>query len=165
MAEKLERFDQWLFRGSAERAVINRNAEELSTVESDLTALQALVKRQAQEILQLRATVMGIVEVLHDKTPFDDRELERAVQAAWVKLTAPPSKPLSTTDPYRGIPSEQPAIDDIAAATALLEDAQKHYSTKQFRRACEIYQQVIDRYPETNEAGIARQQLEKLGNT
>jgi hypothetical protein len=162
MVEKLGRFDQWLFGGWADRAAINRNADELSTVEADLTALQALVKRQAQEILQLRATVMGIVEVLHDKTPFDDKELERAVQAAWAKLTAPPPKPLSTTDPYRGIPSEQPTVDDIAAATALLADAQKHHSTKQFRRACEIYQQVIDRYPETKEAGIARQQLENL---
>ena len=118
MAYKLGLFDQ-LFGGEwADRRAINRNAEDLSYVEADVSFLQAAVQRQGQEILRqgeellrLRAMLMGVVEVLHTRAPFDDAELERAVQAAWMQLTAPPPPPpppppaSSMTDPYRGIPA------------------------------------------------------------
>jgi len=108
MAQQLGFFSQWMFGEWADRAVINRNAEDLSYVESTVGGLQAVVQRQGHEILWLRAVIMGVVDVLHTKAPFDDAELERAVQAAWVQLTAPPPPPSppasSRTDPYRGTP-------------------------------------------------------------
>ncbi len=109
MAKQLGIFDQW-FRGEwADRTAINQNAEELNIVEGNLMNMVAELRRQAQEILRLRAMFMGVVEVLHDKAPFDDAELERAVQTAWAKLTMPPPpppprQPAAMTDPYRGIP-------------------------------------------------------------
>jgi TolA-binding protein len=167
MAEKLGVLNQWLFGEWADRAAINRNAEELSTVEADLSALRTTVQRQAEEILRLRAMFMGVVEVLREKAPFDHAELEHAVQTAWTKLTTPAAKPpppkAQMTDPYRGTPSE-PTAADIAAAKALLAEAQKHHFSKQFREARALYHQVVDQYTETKEAGIARQQLKNLSN-
>jgi hypothetical protein len=104
MAQKLGVFSQWMFGEWADRDAINRNAEELDYVEGTLSSLHAIVQRQGQEILRMRAMIMGVVEVLHAKAPFDDAELERAVQAAWRQLTAPPAPAPPMTDPYRGTP-------------------------------------------------------------
>lgn len=121
MAEKLGLLNQWLFGDWAERATINRNAEALSSVEANLGDLRKVMERHAKEILQLRAMLMGVVEVLHEKAVVDDAELERAVQAAWAKLSPPPPEPKpASTDPYRGTPGE-PSEADIEAAKALLE--------------------------------------------
>src|SRR4051812_25455928 len=110
MTQKIGFFDQWLFGTSADRAAINHNADELSYVGATVSSLEAAVQRQAQEILQLRAMVIGLAEVLHARALFDDTELQRAVQATWVQLTAPPPPPpQSMTDPYRGMPAEAPA--------------------------------------------------------
>ena len=106
MAQKLGFFSQWMI---GEWGVINRNADELTSVGYSVSDLQRRVQLQGQEILRLRAMIMGVVEVLYAKAPFDDAELERAVQAAWLQITAPPpsspSPPVSSmTDPYRGTP-------------------------------------------------------------
>jgi hypothetical protein len=161
MAEKLGLLNQWLFGNWAERETINRNAEELATVGADVTALRAVVQRQAQEILQLRAMFMGLVELLHEKTSFEDAELERAVKAAWTALAPPPPQSQPTTDPYRGMPNE-PSTEQIAAAKTLLASAQKLHFSKQFQEARTIYQQIVDQYGDTKQATIARQQLENL---
>lgn len=161
MAEKLGLFNQWLFGDWAERAAINRNAEDLSVVEADLTKLRAVVQRQAQEILQLRAMMMGLSEVLHEKAALDPKELERAVNAAWSTLTAPPPEPPKMTDPYRGTPAE-PTAADVDAAKALLVSAQEHHFNKRFDDARTVYQQIIERYGDTKQASTARQQLQNL---
>ncbi len=44
-------FHQWLFGEWADRAAINRAADDLVDVELDVSALQSTVRRQAQEIL------------------------------------------------------------------------------------------------------------------
>ena len=162
MPQKLGFMNQWLFGEWADRAAINRNAEDLSAVEADVTELRATVQRQSQEILRLRAMFMGVVEVLHAKTPFDDAELERAVQEAWTSLTAPPSPPPKMATLYRdGAPSE-PSPADVDAAKALLAAAQDHHFSRRFGEARAIYQQIIDQYGTTKQAAIARQQLENL---
>jgi TolA-binding protein len=161
MAEKLGILDQMLFGKWADRAAINRHADDLSNVEANLTELRKFMDLQAQEILRLRAMLMGVVEVLHTKAPFDDAELELAIQAAWTKLTAPPPPPQQATDPYRNVPVEASA-EDIAAAKALLASAQDHHFSQRFADARTVYQQIIDQHPNTKQAATARQQLANL---
>jgi hypothetical protein len=161
MATKLSFLGQWLGGEWADRAVINRNAEELSIVEADVTELRKLVQQQSQDILRLRAMFMGVVEVLHTKTPFDDKELESAVDGAWKQLTAPPPEALPMTDPYRNAPMEV-SPEEIAAAKALLASAEKHHFSQQFTEARVIYQQIVDKHPNTKQAATARQQLVNL---
>lgn len=116
MAEKLGIVNQMLFGKWADRAAINRNADSLSAVEGNLDELRKLIQRQSEEILRLRAMFMGVVEVLHSKAPFDDVELEHAIDSAWQSLTAPPPSASPTaTDPYRGTPGE-PSASDVEAA-------------------------------------------------
>ena len=160
MAKKLGILNQYLFGEWADRAAINRNAEDLSVVEAGVTELRKLVQQQAQDILRLRAMFMGVVEVLHTKTPFDDAELEGAVQAAWMSLTEPPPQQ-QATDPYRNTPMEVSA-EEIAAAKALLASAEKHHFSQQFTEARAIYQQIVDNHPNTKQAATARQQLDNL---
>ena len=160
MAKKLGILNQYLFGEWADRAAINRNAEDLSIVEADVTELRKLVQQQAQDILRLRAMFMGVVEVLHTKAPFDDAELEAAVQAAWMSLTEPPPKQ-PATDPYRNAPVD-PSTEEIDAAKALLASAQKHHFSQQFTEARAIYQQIVDSHPNTKQAATARQQLDNL---
>ncbi|HEX3760005.1 MAG TPA: hypothetical protein VHW23_14920 [Kofleriaceae bacterium] len=109
MAQKFD-WSAWRLGLFTERAVINRNAEELDYVQGTLSSLWGTVQRQQQEILQLRATLIGVIEVLHARAPFDVDELDRAVQTALTDLTAPPppppSPPPASTDPYRGLPAE-----------------------------------------------------------
>lgn len=162
MAEKLGLLNQWLFGQWADRATINRNAEELSAVGADLDALRAVVQRQAQEIVQLRAMFLGMVEVLREKVQLDEAELERAVKAALAALSPPPPEPKQPSDPYRGIAAGDPSAEDVAAAKALLADAQKHHFGKRFDEARAIYQQIIERYADTKQAVTARQQLDNL---
>jgi hypothetical protein len=118
MAQTLGFFNQWMYGEWADRAVINRNADELNYVENNVSDLQGQLRRQGQEIQRLRAMIMGLVEVMHAKAPFDDAELERATKDAWDKLQPPPqprapddpwqqAAPVAaatTTDPYRGTP-------------------------------------------------------------
>jgi hypothetical protein len=108
MAQKVSLLEYWLLGAWAERTAINRNADDLSYVEASMDSLQATVQRQGQEILWLRAVLAGLVEVLHEKSPFDSAELERAVQDAWKQLTVPPapSPAPAMTDPYRDTPAE-----------------------------------------------------------
>jgi predicted GNAT family acetyltransferase len=110
MAQRVRWLDGWLLGSEwADRRVINQNADELTYVEGSMTQLGAIVQRQGQEILWLRAVVAGLVEVLHARSPFDSAELEGAVQAAWKELTAPPAPAPTMTDPYRGRPAEPTA--------------------------------------------------------
>jgi hypothetical protein len=163
MARKLGLLNQWLFGDWAERAAINRNAEDLSAVESQLRDLRTVVQRQSDEIQRLRAMFLGLAELLREKAPFADADLERVVHAAWTELTAPPPPPPTMTDPYRGTPNE-PSDEDIEAAKALLASAQDHHFSKRFEEARGIYQQIVDRYGGTKQAATARQQLENLRN-
>jgi hypothetical protein len=161
MAEKLGFLNQLMFGNWAERGAINRNAEDLSAVEANIESLQKVVQRQAQEILQLRAMFMGVVEVLQHKTLVDDAELEQAVKAAYTSL-APPPKPLPATDPYRNSPTADASPEDVAAAKALLATAQDHHFSRRFAEARAVYLQIVEKYGDTKQAVTARQQLENL---
>jgi TolA-binding protein len=162
MAEKLGILDQMLFGKWADRAAINRNAEHLSNVAEGIDELRKVVQLQGDEILRLRAMFLGVVEVLHAKAPFDDAELERAVEAAWNKLKPPPPKqPSTAADPYRGTPGDASAAD-TDAAKGLLATAQSHHFSQRFADAKALYQQIVDQYGNTKQAATARQQLENL---
>lgn len=161
MAEKLGFLNQWLWGNWAERETINRNAESLSSVEASVADLRLVVQAQQKEILQLRALLTGIVEVVQPKAAFTDAELETAVRRAWDKLAPPP--PTTTTDPYRGTPGGgEPSAEDVAAAKALLATAQDHHFGKRFAEARQVYQEIVDKYRDTKHAATARQQLANL---
>jgi hypothetical protein len=161
MAQKLGFLNQWLWGDWAERAAINRNAEDLSAVEADVGELRKLVQRQAEEILRLRAMFMGLAELLEEKGQVDDADLGRAVESAWNRLNPRPAEPVPSTDPYRGMPTE-PSDEDIAAAKGLLAVAQDHHFSRRFQEARAIYQQIVDSHGDTKQAATARQQLENL---
>jgi TolA-binding protein len=165
MAQKLGILNQWFWGEWADRAAINRNAEDLSTVEAEVGALRTLVQRQAQDILRLRAMLDGVVDLLHDKLQLDEAELRRSVEAAWEKLNPPPpEKPVSPvgTDPYRGGTAGEPTVPETDAAKALLATAQSHHFSRRFAEARDAYQQIVDGYPATKQAATARQQLDNL---
>lgn len=161
MAEKLGLFNQLLFGNLAERATINRNAEELSLVGADISALRKVAEQQAEEILQLRAMVMGIVEVLQQKSVIDRVQLEDAMEAAWAKLKPPPPQVPPSGEPYRGTSGEA-SPDVVAAAKALLATAQDHHFSRRFPEARAIYQQIVEQYGATKQAATAREQLKNL---
>ena len=166
MAEKLGLFNQLLFGNLAERATINSNAEELSLVGSDLNELRKVAQRQAEEMLQLRAMVMGMIDVLQQKSMIDPVQLEDAMEAAWSKLKPPPvqpSQPPAAGEPYRGTASE-PSHTDVDAAKALLAAAQDHHFSRRFPEARAVYQQIVDQYGTTKQATTARDQLKNLRN-
>ncbi len=147
-----------------EKSAINRNAEELEHVEANVGELQKTVARQAREIVQLRATILGVVEVLHGKIAFDDTELESAVNEALGRLAPPPPAPKAApTDPYRGLaPASDASAEDVAAAKALLRAAEDHHFAKRFAEARAAYQEIVDKYGGTKQAAVARQQIENL---
>jgi hypothetical protein len=161
MAQKLGILDALLRSSWAERGAINRNAEELQAVGSDVEALRTAMQRQAQDILHLRAMVTGLAEILQAKVAFDAAELEHAVRAAYSNLVPPP-KPQPSTDPYRSAPGNEPSPEDIAAARALLKKAEDLHFQKRFQEARELYQQIVDKHGDTKQAAVARQQLENL---
>ncbi len=161
MAEKLGFFANWLGGDWAERSTINANADTLEGVEARMNDLERTVDRQAKEILELRATAMGLVELLQTKVKFDDSELDVEVRSAWNKLL-PPAKPKSSTDPYRGTPAGDASAEDIAAAKELMRVAQDHHFSKRFAEARTVYQQIVESYGSTKQAATARQQIENL---
>jgi hypothetical protein len=108
----------------ADRLAINENADELDLVSSQVDMLKAQLRMQAEEMLWLRATLMGVVEVLHAKAPFDDAELKLAVEEAHRILTAPPAPPPSATgpnagNPYRDGTSAAPSGPPVALRTCI----------------------------------------------
>jgi hypothetical protein len=103
MAQRLGRFDQWVSGEWADRRAINRNADELDAVAIDVSQLQTTIRRQGEELLALRAYVIGLIEVMRVKAPFDDAELDAAVSEAYAEITAPPP-PL---DPRVNMPKPQ----------------------------------------------------------
>jgi TolA-binding protein len=168
MAARLGIFSQMMWGEWADRDAINKNADALESVEAGVSSLQKSVARQAQEILRLRAMIEGLVELLQNKVPFDDAELELAVSDAWARLSPPPPAPRkaqepASTDPYRdAVPAGEPTADEIAAAKALLRVAEEHHFSKRFADARTTYQQIVDRHGNTKQAIIARQQIENL---
>lgn len=168
MAQKIGRFD---WRGEwADRDAINRNAETLETVEADVGKLEQRIAKQARDILQLRAIVEGLVDMLQATIGLDEHALDDAVAAALERLAPrppqpkpPPQPPQPPTDPYRNLPPELAGADeDSTAAKELLGVAQEHYFSKRFSKAREIYQDIVRRYGATKQAAIAREQLENL---
>lgn len=163
MAQKLGFFSQWMWGNWAERDVINKNADALESVDAKVTALQSTIARQTQEIIQLRAMVTGLANVLQTKVALDDSELEAAVTAAWQQLNPPPPAPPVPSDPYRGMPGEvEPTPEEIEAAKKLFREAQDHHFAKRFDEASAIYKDIVDRYGATKQAASARQQLANL---
>lgn len=148
MAEKLGFFTQWLGGTWAERNTINANADALTTVEARVKNLQATAARQAREIIQLRATLMGLADVLQSKVQFDDAELEHRVKAALDRLM-PTSK--AQTKP-----------GEIDAAQKLLKMAEDHHYAKRFAEARSLYNEIVEKYANTEQAATARQQLDNL---
>jgi hypothetical protein len=115
MAQKVSLLDYMVLGAWAERTAINRNAEDLAEVEGTVSSLKAAVLRQGQEILWLRAVLGGLIAVLQEKSPLDNAELERAVQAVWNQLISPPSPSPAAptmTDPYRDTPAQPTAPPD-----------------------------------------------------
>ena len=94
MAQKLGFFSQWLGGSWVERNTINANADALESVEAEVWRLQAVVDRQANEIVQLRATLIGLAEVLQARVGFDDSDLRRAVNEALDELMPQPEMPM-----------------------------------------------------------------------
>ena len=162
MARKLSFLSQLLIGDHADRRTINANAEALEDVEATVKELKAMVARQAEEILQLRATIMGIVEVLGAKVQLDDAELESAVNGAWRELRPPPPEQPVATDPYRGLPGGEPTPEDVEAAKARLRVAEGHHFATEFDEARAVYAEIIERYPGTKQAATAKQQLQNL---
>lgn len=149
-------FGEW-----ADRSAINRNAEDLSLVEADLTKLRAAVQQQGQEIVQLRALLAGLIDVLQTRISLDDAELEHAVREAMTELQ-PPAKPAAGGSPYRDGGAAPPADDP--AAKVLLAKAQDLHFSKRFDEAREVYKQIVEQYGDTKQAVAARQQVENLKN-
>lgn len=118
MAQKI--LNKWFGGEWQDRAAINANAIELEAVGTDVEILRRLIKQQSQQLLQLRAMFMGVVDVLHAKMPFDDAELERAVTSAWTQLTAPPPPPAQPGgEPYRGHSAPQAPPRMVTCAKCL----------------------------------------------
>ncbi len=163
MAQKLGFFSQWLGGDWAQRNTINANADALESIESQVKELQAIADRQAKEIVQLRATIMGLAEVLQGKVHFDEDDLEREVNAALAQLSPPPPVEVpSATDPYRGLPADEPTPQDLDEAKRLMRVAEDHQFSRRLAEARAAYQEVVDRYPRTKQANAARQQLQNL---
>jgi hypothetical protein len=72
------------------RRAINDHADEIDAVETEVETLQRLVKQQADELLMLRALLVGLVEVMRSKGSIDEAELDAQVSKVWEQLTAPP---------------------------------------------------------------------------
>lgn len=164
MAKQLGFFQMWLGGDYAERATINANAEALDGVEQLIREHQVRLDKQAKEIVELRATVMALAELLQRKVPYDDGELEQEVKDAYAELLPPPPPEAPRTDrragdPYRGLPAP---LEDSAEAKRLLAEAQEYHFMKQFSAARKIYQDIVDRFGETKQAIAARQQLVNL---
>lgn len=164
MAKRLGLFQMWLGGDYAERATINANAEALDGVEQVIREQQMQIDKQAKEIMELRATVMALAEVLQRKVPYDDGELEQEVKVAYAELMPPPPAEAPHTDrragdPYRGLPAP---LEDSAEAKQLLAEAQEYHFMKQFSAARKIYQDIVDRFGETKQAVAARQQIANL---
>lgn len=160
MAQKLGFLNQWLFGSWAERAAINRNADSLSRVELTVHELRVAVQQQGEQLVQLRAVVMGVVELLQLRATFHEAELERAVKTAWTKLTTPPPAAV-TTHPYRGS-GDEPSAADVEAARELMRAAQDHHFSRRFDEARPIYQEIVERFGNTKQAKVARDQLVNL---
>jgi hypothetical protein len=79
-------FDQWWGGAWADRNAINQNANELAALEGNTQMLQDLVRRQAQDILRMRAMFAGLVQVLEAKNLVAESELQAAIQATWEQL-------------------------------------------------------------------------------
>ncbi len=152
MAQKLGFFSQWLGGSWAERNTINANAEALQSVEGKVSDLQATADRQAQEILQLRATLIGLAEVIQAKMPFESSDLEHAVNAALEKVN----------DPYRTLPADGPGPEDLDAAKKLMRVAEEHHFSKRFSEARSVYEEVVANHGGTEQAAAARKQIENL---
>ncbi len=163
MAERLGFFSQWLGGNWAERNTINANADALESVESKVRDLRATADRQAKEIVQLRATLIGLADVLQAKVQFEDSDLEHAVNVALEKLAPQPKDPASrSTDPYRGLPTDEPTPEDVAAAKQLMRAAEDHHFARRFAEARQVYEEVVAMYGSTKQAVAARQQLQNL---
>lgn len=108
-------FDQWFFGAWADRRAINETSNELYAVEGNVQQLNQIVAQQRKELLQLRALVLGLVEVMHRKAPFDEAELQKEVEVAYDRLLRPPPPPpmppanpyAAGGDPYRGTPAQE----------------------------------------------------------
>ena len=142
----------------AERSVINRNATSLETVEGQVAALRDTIEKQNDEIVRLRAMIVGLAEVVKGVAPFDGADRERAVKDAYLQLA--PAPPVTGTDPYRGIPPD--GSEDSPVAQELLAKAQKLHYSKQFKEAKAIYQQLVAQHGDTKQAAIAKTQLDNL---
>jgi hypothetical protein len=165
MAQKIGLFNQWFWGAWADRDAINRNADDLESIDGRVAGLTDTVARQAGEIVHLQAVVMALVEVLQTTKSLDDAELERAVKRTLEKLSPPPAEPARAGDPYRdGLAPglEPPTPQEVQAASALMATAQRHHFAKDFAQARAVYQDVVTRYGNTKQAATARQQLENL---
>jgi hypothetical protein len=163
MAQKLGFFRQMLGGDHAERHAINANADALESIESRVDVLHETVFQQQKEILQLRATLMGLAELLQSKVPYEDAELESRVRTAWDELAPPKAARKAAVDPYRDTPvTGDPTPAETDAAKQLLKVAEGHHFAKRFAEAKVAYQEVITKYASTKQASTARQQLDNL---
>ncbi|MEO6773005.1 MAG: hypothetical protein ABI467_08265 [Kofleriaceae bacterium] len=163
MAERVGLFGQLLLGPLMERRAINRNAETLDSVEAKLGDLRETIKRQGDEIVHLRAMIVGLAEVIHRSVPFEQGDLEHAVTAALDALS--PRSTVASGDPYRHGPTSDepsPEAEEIEAAQALLAVAQRHHYAKEFAQARDVYQEIVARHPTTKQAAQARTQLDNL---
>jgi hypothetical protein len=114
MAQRLGPWD-----GNRFGTVINHNADELEDVEGSIETLRLAVVGQRQEILQLRAMVIGLVDVLRSKLALADEELDRAVGAALTALQPPRSAPRSAGAAAAGHPYRDPPVEAAPVPTTV----------------------------------------------
>jgi hypothetical protein len=75
----------------ADRDAINRNADELADVEQQQWTLQQTIDKQRGEIIQLRAMVMAVMEILVAANIADNETIQATAQRAYDALVPRPS--------------------------------------------------------------------------
>lgn len=153
----------WL---SNERGAIQVNARVLDDVRKRVIELESLTRKQDDELVHLRATVIGLTALIQRKLDLQRGEIDQEVKIAYDELVPPPVvKPSS--DPYRGLPEEARKLsmaqrDDNPEAKQLMKQAQDLHFSKQFADARVIYQEIVERFPSSKQALVAAQQIENL---
>ncbi len=146
--------------GNSERSAIQSNARVLDRAVKRVTELESKVARQADEILELRAMVLGLGALLKRRLDYQAGDLEQEVKIAYDQLM-PPAPVLSmATDPYRGVPLDERVDED--EAKRLMKQAQDHHFSKEFTEARTIYQDIVARFPGSKQAVTADQQIKNL---
>lgn len=159
MSDDIDFLEAW---GDTDRSnAIRTNARALARTQERVAALEKQVADYKEDILHLRAQLNGLGALLQRKLDYQRGELDQEVKLAFDEL-APPVVVAAATDPYRGIPGEPGAAASSDDAKELIRMAGDHHFEKRFAEARVIYQRIVDEFPGSKQAIVARQQLANL---